>query len=47
MSGVTCWMLTPSQPRRARPNSRNWATTALAMLEGTEKPMPTEPPEGE
>ena len=47
MSGVTCWIFTPSQPRLARPKSRNCATTVLARLEGIEKPMPIEPPEGE
>ena len=47
MSGVTCWMRTPSQPRFAFPKSRNCATTVFAMLDGIEKPMPIEPPEGE
>ena len=47
MSGVTCWMRTPSQPRRGWPKSFNCATTALTMLAGIEKPMPIDPPEGE
>ena len=28
MSSVTCWMRTPSQPRRVSPNSRSWSITA-------------------
>ena len=47
MSGVTCWMRTPSQPRRGWPKSFNCATTVFAMLAGIEKPMPIEPPDGE
>ena len=47
MSSVTCWMRTPSQPRRVSPNWRSWSITATAVLDGTAKPMPIEPPEGE
>ena len=47
MSGVTPWMRTPIQPRRVSPYLRSWAMTSRARLEGIEKPMPTEPPEGE
>ena len=46
-SSVTGWMRTPSQPRDTRPSSRRSATTVLAMLDGTAKPMPTLPPLGE
>ena len=47
ISGVTCWMRTPSQPRRGWPKSFSCATTALTMLAGIEKPMPIDPPDGE
>ena len=47
ISGVTVWMRTPIQPRRVWPNSRSCATTLDAISEGTEKPMPIEPPVGE
>ena len=47
MSSVTCWMRTPSQPRRVSPNWRSWSMTASAEFDGTAKPMPIEPPDGE
>ena len=47
MSSVTCWIFTPSQPRRTSLNSRSWSITAIAVFAGTAKPMPIEPPEGE
>ena len=46
ISGVSCWMRTPIQPRRAPPNWRSWFTTSRARLAGMAKPMPTLPPEG-
>ncbi len=47
MSSVTCWMRTPSQPRRVSPNWRSWSSTGTALSDGTAKPMPIEPPDGE
>ena len=47
MSSVTDWIDTPSQPRRVSPNWMSWLMTFLAVLDGAEKPMPTEPPDGE
>src|SRR5882762_24581 len=47
ISSVTCWIRTPSQPRRSSPNCRNESTTPATVLEGTAKPMPIEPPDGE
>ena len=47
ISSVTCWMRTPIQPRRVSPKSRSCSITGLAVAEGTAKPMPIEPPEGE
>ena len=47
ISSVTCWMRTPSQPRRSSPNWRSWSTTPTTVFDGTAKPMPIEPPEGE
>ena len=44
---VTVWMRTPSHPRFVRPNSRSWVITGPASAEGTAKPMPTLPPDGE
>ena len=29
------------------PNSRSWSITAIAVFDGTAKPMPIEPPDGE
>ena len=46
-SSFTVWMRTPSQPRRAMPNSCSWLTTLAARFEGTAKPMPMDPPVGE
>ena len=46
-SSVTCWMRTPSQPRRVSPNWRNWSTTPMAISDGTAKPIPIDPPLGE
>jgi hypothetical protein len=47
ISSLTCWMRTPSQPRRTSLNSRNWSITGSAVFDGTAKPMPIEPPDGE
>ena len=47
ISSVTVWMRTPSQPRRSSPNCRNESTTPATVFDGTAKPMPIEPPEGE
>ncbi len=44
---MTCWMLTPSQPRRVSPKLRSWSTTPDAISDGMAKPMPMEPPDGE
>src|ERR1700756_2432361 len=46
MSSVTCWMRTPSQPRRVSPYWRSWSGTATAAVGGTGKPMPLQPPAG-
>ena len=43
----TCWMRTPSQPRRTSLNWRSWSITATTVFDGTAKPMPIEPPVGE
>ena len=47
ISALTCWMRTPSQPRRTSLYSRNWSITGTTVFDGTAKPMPIEPPEGE
>ena len=47
ISSVTIWMRTPSQPRRVRPCSFSCSITGLASADGTAKPMPMDPPEGE
>ena len=47
ISSVTLWTCTPSQPRRVSPYSFSWLRTLVAVLEGTAKPMPIEPPVGE
>ena len=47
MSWLTSWIRTPIQPRLALPNRRSWSITVRASLEGIEKPMPIESPEGE
>ena len=47
ISSVTLWMRTPSQPRRSSPNWRSWSTTPATVFDGTAKPMPIEPPDGE
>ena len=47
MSGLTSWILTPSQPRRVSPNSCNCCTTPFTTFEAIEKPIPIEPPLGE
>ncbi len=47
ISGVICWMLTPTQPLRAAPYCFSWPMMSFTRLEGIEKPMPTEPPLGE
>ncbi|MGY4597535.1 hypothetical protein ACVWXL_005281 [Bradyrhizobium sp. GM22.5] len=47
ISSVTLWMRTPSQPRRNSPNWRSWSTTPATVFDGTAKPMPIEPPDGE
>ena len=47
ISGVTFWIVTPSQPRSTEPSSLSWATTVLTVLDGMAKPTPTEPPFGE
>ena len=41
---VRGWTDTPSQPRSTLPCSTSCVMTDLARLEGTAKPMPTEPP---
>ena len=40
-------MRTPSQPRRVSPYFLSCSTTLTTVSEGTEKPMPIEPPDGE
>ena len=40
-------MLTPSQPRCTAPWSRSCATTDCTIFDGTAKPMPMLPPDGE
>ena len=48
MSSVTCWMRTPSQPRRVSPNCAELVDDRHAPNStGTAKPMPIEPPDGE
>ncbi len=47
ISSVTDWILTPSQPRRVSPNCRSCSTTDEAVSDGTAKPIPIEPPDGE
>ena len=44
MSGVTFWIITPSQPRVTRPFSFSCGTSSLARLIGMAKPMPMLPP---
>ena len=46
-SSVTFCTCTPSQPRRVSPNCLSWSRTCTAVLAGTAKPMPIEPPVGE
>ena len=47
IAGVMLWIATPSQPRVTCPLSLSCATTLFAVFDGTAKPIPTEPPEGE
>ena len=44
MSEVTAWPLAPSQGRAGLPPAVMLASTALTILDGMAKPMPTEPP---
>ena len=44
MSGVTFWIITPSQPRVTCPFSLSCGTISFAMLIGIAKPMPMLPP---
>ncbi|OYX65396.1 MAG: phosphoserine phosphatase SerB [Rhizobiales bacterium 32-66-11] len=47
ISSLTLWMRTPIQPRRTSLNCSSWAITGVAVEDGTAKPMPIDPPEGE
>ena len=47
ISGVTFWIVTPSQPRSTAPPERSCATTVFTVFDGMAKPTPTEPPFGE
>ena len=44
MSGVTFWIMTPSQPRVTCPFSFSCGTISFARLIGMAKPMPMLPP---
>ena len=44
-SGVSGWMVTPSQPRVTLPVEASWVTTGFTWLIGIAKPMPTDPPD--
>src|SRR6516225_2647198 len=47
ISSVTGWMCAPIHPRSTLPVARNCSMIGRASADGTAKPMPIEPPEGE